>query len=574
VWQFSYSSETVRAADEVTMVLALWDDDDIDAWTHSVSGWPRSWYEPDWVDINPDSGYRLMLKVNLRTAEVSRWTGRAWTAIGRLGDTIVSAGTESGQGEIQFRVLGIYVPPSVPEPPHTPVNLSPGTALRPGSTVALQPQLFASLYSDPNGDAQKDSEWEVSAEDGTVVFHALGGAHIMQDVGTLLAPATTYRWRVRYQDITDRWSAWSEPSAFETDRPPDRPVNQSPPGGATGQPQRPMLAASAYHDPELHLHGASEWDVGMILVRNGEALVLPVYHEVTAAASSQTLGEDLEPSGTYLWRVRYRDALGAWSEWSERTTFSTAAGAPVTSLPTLVPLLATEVPAQPVFTPAATPTRTPTPTPTATPAPRPEMAVLAPNGGDVLVAGGTAAVKWNSTDTEIASVDVDYSIDGGGTWFSAARGLQNTGFYPWSVPALESSACLVKVIGFDASGARVAEDVSDEFFAIVLPTPTVGPTPEVQVWAPKLGEAWAVGTLHDIFWATSGQGIAYVDIYYSTDAGTSMRPVAHKEADDGAYTWLVPATPSQMALVRVLAYNDKGEFLALGDSALFTIYGQ
>jgi len=96
----------------------------------------------------------------------------------------------------------------------------------------------------------------------------------------------------------------------------------------------------------------------------------------------------------------------------------------------------------------------------------------------------------------------------------------------------------------------------------------------VVVTSPKAGEVWRTGTEQTIRWMTTGQDIAYVDIYYSTDAGYSMIDVARYESNDGYYIWTVPFASSQTVLVRVLAYNENGETLALGDSGLFTISPQ
>jgi hypothetical protein len=99
------------------------------------------------------------------------------------------------------------------------------------------------------------------------------------------------------------------------------------------------------------------------------------------------------------------------------------------------------------------------------------------------------------------------------------------------------------------------------------------PPAEVAVWvtSPKAGEIWHTGTAQKVMWKTSGEGIAWVDIYYSTDGGKSMISVARQEPDDGIYTWKVPNTPSKTVLIRVLAFNLKKETLALGDSGLFVI---
>jgi len=96
----------------------------------------------------------------------------------------------------------------------------------------------------------------------------------------------------------------------------------------------------------------------------------------------------------------------------------------------------------------------------------------------------------------------------------------------------------------------------------------------VTVASPKAGAVWVGGTAQNIAWTTTGDGIAYVSIYYSIDGGKSMYAIAQKESNDGIYTWKVPNTPSKTVLVRVLAYNANDATLALGDSGLFTISGQ
>ena len=128
---------------------------------------------------------------------------------------------------------------------------------------------------------------------------------------------------------------------------------------------------------------------------------------------------------------------------------------------------------------------------------------------------------------------------------------------------------------FPSAMISVTETIGVTDSPSLAPAPQQPPPPPVEVTAivtsPEAGEVWRVGTAQDIGWATTGEGIAYVDIYYSTDGGKSMIAIAQQEPDDGMYTWKVPNTPSKTALVRVLAFGVKGETLASGDSGLFTI---
>jgi hypothetical protein len=112
---------------------------------------------------------------------------------------------------------------------------------------------------------------------------------------------------------------------------------------------------------------------------------------------------------------------------------------------------------------------------------------------------------------------------------------------------------------------------------IVSASPTVIPGQgevTVTVISPKAASVLPMGSTQNISWKTTGKGIAYAGIYYSTDGGKSMIPISQIEPDDGTYTWKVPQTPSKTVLVRVIAYNVDDEVLALADSGVFTISSQ
>jgi hypothetical protein len=78
--------------------------------------------------------------------------------------------------------------------------------------------------------------------------------------------------------------------------------------------------------------------------------------------------------------------------------------------------------------------------------------------------------------------------------------------------------------------------------------------PDVAVLSPNGGETWFVDDIHDITWtATDGNGVESVDIYYSTNGGSSFTLIASGEENDGAYPWTVPNTLTDNALVRIRA---------------------
>ncbi|MCR4393317.1 MAG: hypothetical protein NUV31_02980, partial [Dehalococcoidales bacterium] len=543
VWTFPYTSGAVKNSEVVEMVLGLWDDDDIDAWTTSVSGWPNSWYQPHNLDIDPDNNRRMHLQANLRTGELRRWNGSEWLYIGRLGDRIISMGTDrsrslsrGGRGGVEFTVDYCYVPARdlVPQPPQRPRNRFPGTIEDMVTGVTLTPILYATSYMDPDFSPQMDSEWKIMDGYDTIVFYTRGGPRNWQEVTSALSPGTLYKWQVRYQDSTGLWSDWSRATLFITGRPPQKPVNVLPASEATGEPVRPLLTASAYADPEGHAHIASEWEIDWLGEVLGRPQLLNVYRQISDGTTSHRVRTDLEGNTRYFWRVRYQDALGAWSEWSERTSFTTG--------------LAIS-------------------TPSATVIPAPTLRITEPDGGETFTAGTETGINWATSGTGIFTIDIDYSIDGGRNWISIARNVANAGAYSWTVPNTPSSTCRIKITGRNRDGQIVATDESDNNFVIIAPVVER----KVTISSPKTGETWLAGTDRTISWHTTGEGISYVNIYYSTDAGKSFYTIAEKEANDGTYSWIVPQMLSSTALVRVFATGASGENLAYGDSGIFTI---
>ena len=117
------------------------------------------------------------------------------------------------------------------------------------------------------------------------------------------------------------------------------------------------------------------------------------------------------------------------------------------------------------------------------------------------------------------------------------------------------------------SGGRVARYRPVQFGLSI----SVPPSASVSVFSPKQGAAWHIGASQRIEWTTSGQNIAYVNIYYTTDGGKSFSTIAEKVKNLGMYDWVVPKTPSQMARVRIFVVNAKGENLAMGESGAFLI---
>jgi hypothetical protein len=109
----------------------------------------------------------------------------------------------------------------------------------------------------------------------------------------------------------------------------------------------------------------------------------------------------------------------------------------------------------------------------------PEVAVTAPNGGEVWDIEGTYDITWTAEDNVgVTCLDILLSSDGGLTYpDTIAAGEANDGVYSWYVEAEATTEARIKVTARDAAG-NTGEDESDADFEIYDPLSGVG-EPEV-----------------------------------------------------------------------------------------------
>jgi len=113
------------------------------------------------------------------------------------------------------------------------------------------------------------------------------------------------------------------------------------------------------------------------------------------------------------------------------------------------------------------------------------LLVTSPNGGEVLSSAGTHTITWTQVGSAIDSVEIEYSIDGGG-WISVANDT-NSGSYSWTVPNTPDDSVGVRV---SRIGDNLGADVSDAPFTIA----------GIIVTAPNGGETWNLNNPEDITW--------------------------------------------------------------------------
>ncbi|RKY38312.1 MAG: hypothetical protein DRP72_02010, partial [Candidatus Omnitrophota bacterium] len=118
--------------------------------------------------------------------------------------------------------------------------------------------------------------------------------------------------------------------------------------------------------------------------------------------------------------------------------------------------------------------------------------ITSPDGGEVWVVGSTHDITWDTIGS-ITTVRLDYSIDGGVNFdYTITPSTANTGSYPWTIPDAISSQVRVRVSDYNDSDSFA---ISEANFKI---------RGDIEVVSPNGGEAWIVGSTHDITWTITG----------------------------------------------------------------------
>ncbi len=91
--------------------------------------------------------------------------------------------------------------------------------------------------------------------------------------------------------------------------------------------------------------------------------------------------------------------------------------------------------------------------------------LLEPNGGEELIAGKTYTINWLVWQGGDPNATIEYSDNNGIDWNMIDPNTGNDGSYEWTVPAVTSNQCLVRIS--DANDPNLS-DTSDDLFTIYV----------------------------------------------------------------------------------------------------------
>ncbi len=175
--------------------------------------------------------------------------------------------------------------------------------------------------------------------------------------------------------------------------------------------------------------------------------------------------------------------------------------------------------------------------------PEPDLLLTSPNGGEEFLSGTIHTIQWETTGV-ISNVRIEYSIDNGSNWTEVnPPNVGNTDTYDWTVPAVTSDQCLVRII--DADNV-VMSDTSDDVFKIYA----------LNLLCPNGGEKLIMDSWYPIKWTSSPLTSTHdIKIETSSDSGQSWDELV-TTANTGKYDWQIPDVESNQYLVKVSDVTD------------------
>ncbi|MFA5157604.1 MAG: Ig-like domain-containing protein [Patescibacteria group bacterium] len=186
----------------------------------------------------------------------------------------------------------------------------------------------------------------------------------------------------------------------------------------------------------------------------------------------------------------------------------------------------------------------------------------------IILNSGARNISGNAEADTAISIYSDPNNDGDksdGT--VVATGTATGGSYSISTPLTQDADNFFLVTSTDSAG--------NESPVAVVPMITEDSTsPVVSLNFPNGGEQFAAGSSTVITWtpATDSHLLANpIDLYYSTNNGSSYSLVEVGEVNDGSYDWTVPDVNSDQVIVKIIAFDAAGNSSEDTSDAVFTI---
>jgi photosystem II stability/assembly factor-like uncharacterized protein len=190
-------------------------------------------------------------------------------------------------------------------------------------------------------------------------------------------------------------------------------------------------------------------------------------------------------------------------------------------------------------------------------------AILIPNGGEVYVANSTCYIYWYSELTS-TTFNLEYTLDGT-NWLPIANAVvaypnsagNNSGFYAWTVPNVNSTTCKVRIT--DATNSSLTSS-SASFFSITQQK-------SLDLLVPSASGLSFSGA-SSIYISWNSQGVTHVNLFFSSDGGANYTQLVNNYANTGYYNWLLPNINSANCLIKIVDANSATQDISSSNFAI------
>lgn len=192
-------------------------------------------------------------------------------------------------------------------------------------TNASITDLISSPYRSLYGVAHKASHYQISINQSftDLVLDQVTDTPVTTIETPALELNRSFFWRVRYQDIENVWSRWSDIVNFFTGEvlgQVNKPNNLAPSNNSKGISHQVLLTSGAFSSTYADTHAYSRWQVAT----DPEFITIVHDSDQVEDLTSYLLPLNVTlPNTKYYWRVKHRGTLLGWSEWSSNTYFTT-----------------------------------------------------------------------------------------------------------------------------------------------------------------------------------------------------------------------------------------------------------
>ncbi|OGC36396.1 hypothetical protein A3J90_08455 [candidate division WOR-1 bacterium RIFOXYC2_FULL_37_10] len=171
----------------------------------------------------------------------------------------------------------------------------------------------------------------------------------------------------------------------------------------------------------------------------------------------------------------------------------------------------------------------------------PTVTVIAPNGGEIWLGGSSQAVTWSASDSGGLAenpITIQYSTDEGNIWINIVSNEANDGTYSWSLPSISTNEARIKVLAEDAIG-NIGSDASNSNFIIDSTAPSA------PVLATPANGVAVADTTPELTWEASVDNVSGVVSYEITldnllaTQGAAASYTVPAALSDGLHTWEV-----------------------------------